>query len=159
MSDDKQIFGSPSFLNLAATNPYTYVAIQTDGQVFKARAPLTGITIKQHVDYSLSKTMSGNFNLITFQDTAVQITIQGLTAISKFICNQKGQVKSGEDRADSIATFYKNNKASSKTSKQIKISLGKNGVYKGVVISLTQRDSQTPGCLQYDMTLFGVRTN
>ena len=153
-----KVFTSAGLLQSESKNPYSYVTIQqksgTTSNIFVSKAPVTGITIKQHVDYSLSKTMAGNFNLITFQDTAVEINIQGLTAVSSFVCTGSGKT-SGNIK--SIADFYKQNKASARKSGRITIVLSQGGTYQGVVISLTQRSSNIPGCVEYDLTLFGVR--
>ena len=129
---------------------YTPVTIQIgEDKTFFQQAPITEIRIDQQVDFSLAKTMAGNFNLVTFQDLPVTITIQGLRSLYPACDKSKSQ--------ESIGQVYKKSKASNQNN-LVQLTIGSE-VYKATIVALTQMSSQqAPGILIYNLTLFGVRT-
>ena len=134
------------------SDQYTPIVINIgNSETVFQQAPVTGIRIEQQVDFSLAKTMSGNFNLVTFQDLPVTITIQGLRSLYK-PCQ-------GQESKESIGQIYKKMKASG-ANQIVQITIGATKeVYKAAIVALTQMSlPEAPGILTYNLTLFGVRS-
>lgn len=130
---------------------YTCIVIQLGGQTILQKAPITGIRIDQQVDFSLSKTMAGNFNLVTFQDLPVTITIQGMISLYS-PCDT-------EQNTQTLGQLYRRAKASGDF-QPIQIVIGGTQVYYATIVALTQISSpDAPGLLTYNLTLFGVRAD
>lgn len=115
-------------------------------QTYFAQAPVMGIKIEQQVDFSLSKTLKGNFNLVTFQDLPVVITISGMQNLATG-CNRK---------STDISDLYAKARVGSSGQRIITLTLG-GTEYKGIIVAFSQASSDIPGIITYNMTLFGVR--
>ena len=119
--------------------------IEGNGSRYFAEAPVFGIKIDQQVDFNLSKTLKGNFNLTVFEDLPVVITITGMQALYSTCNGSTGD----------ISRLYKEDKAGKVGSLRLTI---KNAMYDGVVVSFSQQTmSDFPGAATYSLTLFGVR--
>ena len=149
-----KVFDSPGIVKTDIEAGYTCVVIQGQGKTYFQQAPILGVRIDEQVDFSLSKTLAGNFNLVTFQDLPVTINISGMRSLYDNTC--KGSKKSGN-----IAQLYKNMKVSKSGSAQmLNVVIGGTDHYKAVIVALTeQSDERAPGLLSYSLTLFGVRTD
>lgn len=149
-----KVFDSPGIVKTDVEAGYTCVVIQGQGKTYFQQAPILGIRIDQQVDFSLAKTLAGNFNLVTFQDLPVTINISGMRSLYDNTC--KGSKKSGN-----IAQLYKSMKVSKSGKAQtLNVVIGGTDHYKAVIVALTeQSDERSPGLLSYSLTLFGVRTD
>lgn len=147
-----KVFDSPGIVKTEVQSGYTCVVIKGNGSTYFSEAPILGIRIDQQVDFSLAKTLAGNFNLVTFQDLPVTINISGMRSLYKNTCQ-------GSKNGGNIAQLYKNLKASSGKAQTLEIVIGGTDHYKTVIVALTeQSDERSPGLLSYSLTLFGVRT-
>ena len=145
------VFESPNMYvgekNTSLTNLEQVLMFQTGAaKTYFAQAPVLGIRIDQQVDFSLSKTLQGNFNLVTFEDLPVVISINGMRNLYTGCKNNTN---------GSISQLYKKMKASSKK-QLLQLTIDKT-TYKGVIVSFTQANTETPGILTYSLTIFGVR--
>ena len=148
-----EVFGQGAGLVQAAQlkNGYQYIIIKGgNAQVYFQQAPVTGIRIDQQVDFALAKTLAGNFNLVTFEDLPVTISIHGMINLYTG-CGKSSDISS-------IAKLYKSSKAgTSSTVKPFSIVIGQSQ-YKAVIVAMTQQGtSETPGIMAYQLTMFGVR--
>ena len=116
-----------------------------EAKTYFAQAPVVGIRVDQQVDFSLAKTLQGNFNLVTFQDLPVTISITGMRSL---------YTTCGDSTAN-IGDLYKKMKAGVKK-ELIQLTLDKS-VYRGVIVAFTQANTEIPGILTYSLTIFGVR--
>ena len=144
---------------------YKYVTIvpasqgRTNQKVYFAQAPIMGIHIQQQVDYSMMKTLAGNFGLLTFQDHPVVINVSGIRNLAQNICDSNGARSSS---AADVTDLYEQYKSSRKQSTQkilMNITIGQD-TYKGVIIALQQRSmnqSDFPGIISYSLVLLGAR--
>lgn len=133
--------------NAGNLNLQKVLVFQTEeAETYFAQAPVIGIRIDEQVDFSLAKTLAGNFNLVTFQDLPVTISINGIRSL----------YTSCKGAAAGISELYKKMKAGSKT-QLIKLTIDKT-TYQGVIVAFTQASTETPGILIYSLTIFGVRT-
>lgn len=146
-----KLFQKPSMVFSDVQLGYKCITITNPavGTTF-AQAPVIGIKITEQVDFSLAKTLSGNFNLVTFQDLPVVISLSGLRSLYT-PCTNKDNIKS-------IAQLYNTIKASSTgtQSKLLDITIGKQA-YKGTIVALSQQSSNIPGILTVSLTIFGTR--
>lgn len=149
-----QIFETPGIIQgTPLKQGYTCLAIKLNSDQdmpYFSQAPVIGIRIDQQVDFSLAKTLAGNFNLVTFEDLPVTITLRGIRSLYSFCDANKGQ---------SIGQMYKKLKAASSGQLQaVDITIGGKEQYKAVIVAFTQASSdEAPGILSYNLTLFGVR--
>lgn len=153
MANKDKVFDSPGIVKTQVQAGYTCVVIEGQGKTYFQQAPILGIRIDQQVDFSLAKTLAGNFNLVTFQDLPVTINIAGMRSLYDNAC--QGNKKNGN-----IAELYKSMKVSASGQAQtLQIVIGGTDHYKAVIVALTEQSTQTsPGLLSYSLTLFGVRT-
>ena len=86
--------------------------------VLQGRAPATGITVMQKVDYSISKSLKKDFIVDTFGDSPVHIVLDGVT-IMNAACLENGE------QASTMEDFYEKYKLSA--NKANRVSLGLSG--------------------------------
>lgn len=136
---------------------YAYVIIGTDHSAYFGEAPILGIKITQSVDYTISKFMSGNFGLVTFQDKPVLISISGIVPAKPSPCKKNTGFSFGT-AAKSIQDLYDQHRASNLTCAPLYLAIG-NTAYKAFITGLTQQGSSkgTPGVFDYSLSLIGVR--
>ena len=147
----KSVFKGPGVVIGRPIQGYQCITIKGAGaETYFQQAPATGIRIDEQVDFSLSKTLAGNFNLVTFEDLPVTITIRGMRSLYS---------SCGNSRSRSIGELYKRLKASkSSYVRTLDIVIGGAQQYRAVIVAFTQASSQeAPGILTYNLTLFGVR--
>ena len=147
-----KVFQLPSITKGEIPTGCTCITIQGAGKTYFDYAPILGIRIDQQVDFSLAKTLAGNFNLVTFQDLPVTISISGMRSLYTTCQGTQGQ---------NIAQLYNNMKASGQgVAQTLDLVIGGKDHYKAVIVALTElSDQRSPGILSYSLTLFGVRTD
>lgn len=118
--------------------------------ILLGQAPIQGISISQGVDYSIAKTLAGNFSLLTFQDHPVIIKISGFQCPAS-TCDPKIQ-------KNQAGELFKTYKASNNSATPLTVTIA-NTAYKAYLISvqLTGGQMQIPGILSYTLTFFGAR--
>lgn len=152
-----------------ATPKDGYVAFitiyDTEGdKVWLARAPITGVNIKQLADYSVTKALDNDFLVTTFGDTPVQIDLTGLNIYNMNGC---AITDSKESRAQVLA-YYKKKKISSNLKIRFDISIatgsgGPSATFRCVLVSLNVKNDASSGAMDtgnrlysYAMTFIGV---
>ena len=145
------IFEQPGILQTKIDHGYTCIVIKGAAKTYFQQAPILGIRIDQQVDFSLAKSLAGNFNLVTFEDLPVTITISGMRDLYYGKCSK--------DKKGNIAELYKRMKVSANGKAELlDIIIGGQEQYRAVLVALTQQsDQRVPGLLSYSLTLFGVR--
>lgn len=166
-----QIFnpiGSTS-TSTVATPKDGYVAFitiyDTEGdKVWLARAPITGVNIKQLADYSVTKALDNDFLVTTFGDTPVQIDLTGMNIYNMNGCNI---VDSAASKAQ-ILSYYKKKKISSNLKIRFDISIatgsgGPSSTFRCVLVALNVKNDASSGAMDtgnrlysYAMTFIGV---
>lgn len=136
---------------------YTYVIIGAEHSSYFGEAPILGIKITQSVDYTISKFMSGNFGLVTFQDKPVLINISGIVPVRSGPCTKNKGFSFGL-ATKSIQDLYNQHRASNLSCTPLYLTIG-NTAYKAFITGLTQQGSSkgTPGVFDYSLSLVGVR--
>ena len=153
-----EVLPTKAYIQYNGATEYKYVIIKVSGssQYVLGQAPVTGISIQQHIDYNIVKTMSGNFGMITFQDHPVAITISGLRMM---LTNCTAEGMTGD-----ITQLYEKYRGAigvgsgDVVNKFIEITVGKQTFY-GIIVGLTQRTAtgDFPGLVQYALSIYGVR--
>jgi len=172
MSDNKVNIFSPlggvsvnTFINSSQTKYNAFIVISpadSDTDVLLATAPVTGVTIQQLTDFSVTKSLDSDFLVATFGDTPTKITLKGMSFF-----NLNGCMLGGDDvTKQQILDFYKEYKLSSNVHKRVDISISKGArvapvCFRCVIVGLDAQNQSTNDGLSnfvynYTMQLIGV---
>lgn len=157
-----KVFGSkPSISIHSDAGDYVSIVLAdvSLSTVLNGRAPATGITIDQAVDYSISKSLKQDFIVDTFGDSPVKITLEGI----EFLTSTCGE-NQDETIQQTIETFYDNNKLSADRTKRVLLGLSTNpergSAFTCVLTgmrSVIDREGADKMYVKYSLTLIGVR--
>ena len=151
MGKDSKIFENSGLVFTKDTNPYDYISISVGDAVSILRAPITGIKIRQTVDFNILKTVAGNFNIVTFGQLPTVIQLTGIKSVFSS-CDKPTQ-----NNTVTLEQIYKKCRASATSDKkEIKITID-NVSYSGTLIAITQQNTEYDGTLVYDMSIIGIR--
>ena len=155
---------SRSILVDGANNFNTFITISSvgGGSILLGAAPVTGVSIQQLTDFSVTKSLDKDFLVATFGDTPVKITLSGISFFNLNGCRLNGSRKSNKQ----IMDFYRENKLSNRRSKRVDVSIASGAgetpvVFRCVIVALdTQNQADETGIsnmlYSYTMTLIGV---
>jgi len=159
-----------------AINPYYYAPdnngdatiVMADAALtayVSGRAPMTGITIEQKVDFSINKTLNKDFIVDVFGDSPTYIVIEGFNILAACTNENEGGGESGQvlGIAKGMATFYKENNVGTNKDKRISLSVYYSKEDKrtfqcilvGMRSSVTTEDAKS-SILRYRLELVGV---
>jgi hypothetical protein len=155
--------GSVNKAQLTDSSKVAYITISEayGDNIILGYAPITGVDIKQLTDYSVTKSLFGDFLVSTFGDTPVMITLRGLNFFNINGCLLTGQKESKTQ----IMDFYKENRVSSAPSKRFDISIATSSTstsaFRCVIVGLDTQNMSTDDGISnilynYTMTLIGV---
>ena len=127
--------------------------------VLQGRAPATGITIEQTVDYAISKSLNQDFIVDTFGDSPVRIILEGIEFLTE-VCNGE----QSDAAKETVEAFYDKNKLSADNVKRVALGLssqtGQGQAFTCVLTgmrSVVDRESADKMYIKYNLTLIGVR--
>jgi hypothetical protein len=156
--DSIPIFATNPSVSAHDTEDKTSVVITDDEltQVLQGRAPATGITVEQKVDYSISKSLKRDFIVDTFGDSPVHIGLDGLTILNSTCLDT-------EEKALTMEQFYAKHKLSADSKNRVNIGLSGGGkepqsfvcVLVGMRSTSAQDDSKR-SLIRYHLDLVGV---
>ena len=150
---NNNIFGRAGIAYTNEYNNYAYVTVDFDKKLSIYRAPITGIVISQNSDFTILKTLGGGFNILAFGDLPVIIKLSGLRSLGGT------QLCKDTEPGQTDVTFqdvFKNYRVGVVGSKQITITMA-DIMYKGMLISLKQGNSDIDGVCVYDLGIIAVR--
>lgn len=144
----------------AIGNRSAYVTLWADGgkalaSVLALTAPADNIRIDEGVDYTLSKSLAGDFMVATFGHKPVTITISGFDIYNDPCLEQRGAL--------TVQAFY--DKWNVHNNKEARINVGMAGstgagtAYRCVLVALQRHTAQeltVDGVGKYTMMLFGA---
>ena len=118
--------------------------------VLDASAPVTGVSIEQHVDASVTKSLASDFLVSAFGDRPVSINISGMCLLG---CSNSNS---------SLIDFYKRNKLSADPRARVKVGISINGktqTFVCVLVSMTITGTaklNEAGACSYSLSMLGV---
>lgn len=156
MGNDSKIFEKSGLVFTKDTNPYAYISISVGDAVSILRAPITGIKIRETVDFNILKTVAGNFNIVTFGQLPTVIQLTGIKSVFNS-CDKSTPPQTQNNNTVTLEQIYKRCRASATLDKkEIKITID-NVSYSGTLIDITQQNTEYDGTLVYDMSILGIR--
>ena len=150
---NNSVFDRAGIVYTKEQNNYAYVTVKFDDKLSIYRAPITGIVISQNSDFTILKTLGGGFNILAFGDLPVIIKLSGLRSLGG---SQLCKDTTSGDTDITLQDVFKNYRVGVVGSKQISITLA-DVIYKGMLISLKQGNSDTDGVCVYDLGIIAVR--
>ena len=142
------------------TNNSNTASAKAGKTIMMAYAPITGVNVKQSVDFSLTKGLNKDYLVYTFGDSVVTITLSGINFYKITKCQEQ---YFGKNTYKSVMEFYKNNKLSTNLRKRVDIAISDpsgTSTFRCALIGLTvSNDSSNDisgSAYAYSMTLIGV---
>ena len=152
------------FINPSQTKFNAFIVItpiNSDDKLL-GTAPVTGVTIQQLTDFSITKSLDNDFLVSTFGDTPTKITLKGLSFFNLNGC----ALEDGDASRQQILDFYKTYRVSTDINNRVDISISKGDrtppvAFRCVIVGLdTQNQSTGDGIsnfmYSYTMQLIGV---
>lgn len=147
-----EVFTHDSFLiSSGQKRKYKYITVSQDAENYFNILPVLDVQINQRTDLSITKTLSGTFNYVVFQDMPVSLSITGIYALGQ-PCKGTGNVTKA-----TIQDLYTKYKIGNKSNSTLRVTL--NGIsYDVMAVSLQQRGSGiAEGIMAYVLSMIGVR--
>ena len=149
-----------------STNNIAFITLSEAGgdNIALGYAPVTGVSIQQLTDFSVTKSLSRDFLIAAFGDTPVKITLSGVDFFNINGCNILDS-KTGAGSNDQIMDFYRKNRISTDRTKRFDIAIAtsdKNTVgFRCVITGLDAQNKASSDGLNnvmynYTMFLIGV---
>ena len=171
MSEDRmQIFNPMGrvsqsvFINPSQTKFNAFITItplNSDVRLL-GTAPITGVTIQQLTDFSITKSLDNDFLVATFGDTPTKITLKGLSFFNLNGC----ALSDGDASQQQILDFYKTYRVSTDINNRVDISISKGNrippvAFRCVIVGLDSQNQSSGDGLSnfvynYTMQLIGV---
>ena len=118
---------------------------------FKGKCPVTAVTVRARVDWAAFKSLSGDYLVSSFGQSAVQIEITGIS-LYKDNC--------GNLSSSSITRFYGKNNVGTRPNARVIVQITSSGStmsYKCVLVECTlQAQHGDTGTAGYNLSLVGV---
>ena len=111
-----------TFINASQTDFNAFIVISSvnSNNVLLATAPVTGVTIQQLTDFTVTKSLDRDFLVTTFGDTPTKITLKGMSFF-----NNTGCALTGDATNRQILDFYRTNKISANPDNRVDVSISK----------------------------------
>ena len=149
-----------------STNNIAFITLSEAGgdNIALGYAPVTGVSIQQLTDFSVTKSLSRDFLVAAFGDTPVKITLSGVDFFNINGCNILDST-TGAGSNDQIMEFYKKNRISTDRTKRFDIAIATSDKgtvgFRCVIIGLDAQNKAASDGLNnvmynYTMSLIGV---